>query len=302
MKKLILSFLFSGSMLALYAQQDPIYAQYLLNPIVINPAHAGVNNNLTLNASYRTQWTALEGQPKTLHINGSISLAENRIGIGVNITQDKLGAVTNGEFNGVVSYRLHLGNQRFISFGMQAGVMNFKNDYSALTPYDVDDPAFSDNGSATRFNIGAGVIFRTKKLTLGLSVPRMLPATIKTQSGSFAVYKQHYYLFAGYAIEANPNLCVQPTVLLRKVEGASSSVDLGVNFHFHHLHTAGLFTRNLKSCGVLLQTRVKERLRFGYVFEIPVTKNTITGFTTHEFTVGLLLAVLKNHDTKFKPH
>jgi hypothetical protein len=29
-----------------FAQQDPLYSQYLLNPLLINPAYAGLNDNL----------------------------------------------------------------------------------------------------------------------------------------------------------------------------------------------------------------------------------------------------------------
>ncbi len=40
----------------LSAQQDPIYAQYLNNPLTINPAYAGINNQFSARVQARTQW------------------------------------------------------------------------------------------------------------------------------------------------------------------------------------------------------------------------------------------------------
>jgi type IX secretion system PorP/SprF family membrane protein len=63
--------------LSLKAQQDPLYSQYLNNPFVLNPAYAGLTNNLNLSLNYRTQWAGIEGSPKTANLNGHISLAVN---------------------------------------------------------------------------------------------------------------------------------------------------------------------------------------------------------------------------------
>ena len=43
MKNLLLLILLAGA-LQVTAQQDPIYAQYINNPLAINPAFAGSNN------------------------------------------------------------------------------------------------------------------------------------------------------------------------------------------------------------------------------------------------------------------
>ena len=42
------------------AQIDPLYAQYLNNPMLINPAYAGLNNNLNIGVSFRKQWAGFE--------------------------------------------------------------------------------------------------------------------------------------------------------------------------------------------------------------------------------------------------
>src|SRR5689334_12762683 len=110
------------------AQQDPIYAQYLTNPMLINPSYAGINNNMHLNAGYRMQWMGLENSPKTFNLNGNVSIVDNKAGAGFSMLQDRIGNTTITEFNGVFSYKLKLQNDMTFSFGMQGGVLGFKTD------------------------------------------------------------------------------------------------------------------------------------------------------------------------------
>lgn len=290
---LLLSFSVSSVLLA---QQDPIYTQYILNPLVINPAYAGLGNNLNAMVSYRTQWMGLEGQPQTINASGNVSLLDNRIGTGITLTSDKLGATNSTEFNASFSYKLPLGDDRVLSFGMQGGVLNFKTDYSDLSIYDTDDPAFTAGDRGSRINVGAGAILKSEKFLVGLSVPRLLPSTFKNGGQEFDLYNQHLYLFGAYTFYMNERIRFKPSVLLRTVKGAPASVDLAANLNLNAIHTAGIFTRNFNTYGLLVQTLLADKLRLGYVFELPTGKSVGANFTSHEISIGVRLAVLSFHD------
>ncbi|MEJ0030618.1 MAG: type IX secretion system membrane protein PorP/SprF [Bacteroidota bacterium] len=64
----------------LIAQQDPINALYLNNPIAINPAYAGANDMLNAGIQYRTQWTGIESNPTTFNFNSNMSVLNNKGG------------------------------------------------------------------------------------------------------------------------------------------------------------------------------------------------------------------------------
>src|SRR3954467_2094592 len=113
-------------------QQDPIYAQYLNNPMIINPAYAGSNNMFNAGIQYRTQWAGLEGNPTTVNFNSHMSVYQNRVGLGLMVIQDKIGDTKNTEFSTAYAYRIPL-NDATLSFGMQAGFIRYTNDASALT-------------------------------------------------------------------------------------------------------------------------------------------------------------------------
>ena len=90
------------------AQVDPLYAQYLNNPLLINPAYAGLNNNFNAGVSYRKQWAGFEGSPTTYNLNAHTSLLDNRMGLGLIVLKDNVGINSNTEVHGTYAYRLGL--------------------------------------------------------------------------------------------------------------------------------------------------------------------------------------------------
>jgi type IX secretion system PorP/SprF family membrane protein len=296
MKKLLPLVLLIISFQAM-AQQDPIYSQYMLNPLVINPAYAGLNNNFNATGSYRIQWAGFEGQPNTFNLNGSTSLVDNKVGVGFSFSHDKIGNTKNTEVNASFAYKLDLGQDRILSFGMQAGLLNYRIDNSDLNIYDPGDEAFMNNERGTKLNLGAGIILKGQDFLVGLSVPRLLPTKFSAGDSEFELYNQHYYLFGAYVFYLNEQIKFKPTALVRAVKGATASTDVGANFIFNSIHTAGLFTRNFKTYGILLQTIYREKWRFGYVFELPTNKSVGTNFTTHEISLGVRLSLFDFHET-----
>ena len=68
MKKIFVSvvaILVSG--LAVQAQQQGLYSNFLLNSYVFNPAIAGVEDHMDLKTSFRRQWLDLPGSPTTMY-------------------------------------------------------------------------------------------------------------------------------------------------------------------------------------------------------------------------------------------
>jgi type IX secretion system PorP/SprF family membrane protein len=294
MRKLY-TLLFSLVAISAFAQQDPLYSQYMLNPLVINPAYSGLNNNFNAMVGYRTQWTGLEGQPKTINASVHTSLVDNKVGAGILFTNDKIGNLSSTEAKATFAYKLNFEESTF-SFGMQAGIQSFNTDYSGLNILDKGDNAFMGGERGTRINMGVGVVLKSEKYFIGFSVPRLLPTTFKNGDQEFDLYNQHFYLMGAYVHYLNENIRLKPTVLLRGVKGAPASIDLAFNVNINSIHTVGVFTRNLNTYGVLLQTLLAEKYRFGYAFEIPTNKSVGAQFSTHEITLGVLLSVFDFHD------
>lgn len=296
-------FLFVVSILVLpaisRAQNDPLYAQYLNNPLLINPAYAGFNKALDLATAFRKQWAGFDGSPVTLALTAHSSLLDNKMGAGLIISQDRIGENTNTLIQAVYSYKVNLSSSLQLNFGLQGGLINYRSDNSRLNPYDPTDPIFSGTQITTKPSMGSGVILRGDKFFAGLSVPRML--RVKTDfentvgTGEVDLYTQHFYGFFSYVFFINERIRFKPSTLLRAVPGAPISADLNALFTIDNKYTGGVFTRNGNTFGLLIQANFSQ-YRFGYVFEVPGNNSVGTRFTTHDLVLGIRMSAFRFHD------
>lgn len=287
------------------AQIDPLYAQYLNNPLTINPAYTGLNKELNISVSGRKQWSGFDGGPATVNLTVHTSLFDNRMGAGLIVVKDKIGEYNNTLAMGTYSYKIQM-DRTFISFGLQAGVVNYRSDDSELNILDPDDPYFSENINVTKPIFGAGIILTNDNLFLGLSVPRVLktkdkftytdPDTNDTETLENDIYSQHFYAMASYILFINERLRLKPSVLLKYVEANPLSVDVNAVLNIDERYGVGAFTRNFGTYGLLLQAKFGQSFKLGYAFEMPAGNSVGVNFTTHEVTLGFSIAAFDFHD------
>jgi type IX secretion system PorP/SprF family membrane protein len=277
------------------AQQDPLYSQYINNPFVLNPAYAGMSNNLAGSASYRHQWAGMEGAPTTLNVNGHISLDDNRMGTGLMMMADKIGVTSLYEVNAAYAYRINVSASTVLSFGIQAGMLNFKNENSEVKLEHPGDPVFASETSETKPTIGTGAIISSDRFFVGLSVPRLLKTEVKSKAFNTEHYTQHLYFTGAYLFFVNDRIRFRPSVTTRLTQGAPAATDVSTSLIFHERYTAGLLTRNFSTYGILLNANLTDAFRLGYVFEIPMARSVGTKFTTHEITIGFRANVYRFH-------
>jgi len=297
MRKLLLLLIFVTTICSFSeAQVDPLYAQYLNNPLLINPAYAGLNNNLNIGVSFRKQWAGFDGSPTTYNVNGHTSLLDNRMGVGLIVLKDNVGINSNTEVHGAYSYRLDL-DQKFLSFGLQAGFISFKGDNASLNPFDKSDPIFQGEVNVTKPSFGAGLILHSERYFVGLSVPRMLKSKITISDLETQLYSQHFYAMGAYIFYVNEHIRLKPSVLLKSVKGSPLSADVNFALNFEEKYTAGIYTRNLNAYGLMGMIKFGGAYRFGYAFEVPSGSSVGANFTSHELTFGMNIAMFSFHST-----
>jgi type IX secretion system PorP/SprF family membrane protein len=290
MKKILLAISFLMIAIKMQAQVDPLYAQYLTNPLTINPAYTGLNNNLNMSISYRKQWAGFEGSPTTANISAHSSFKNDRMGIGAIFVSDRIGSNKNTEAHLTYSYKIKAGNSTF-SFGLQAGFINFTSNNAELNPFDPMDPAFANDVNVTRPSFGAGLILRSERYFIGLSSPRLLTNAVDIGGIETKLYSQHYYLLGAYVFNLSERLRLKPSILLKGVNGSPLSLDYNASFNLDEKYTIGLFARNLNTCGLLAQVRFAEAYRLAYTFETPLNNSIESRFTSHELTFGVNLSL-----------
>lgn len=277
------------------AQQDPLYAQYTNNPFVLNPAYAGLNNNLNASLSYRQQWTGFEGSPVTINANAHTSLLNSTMGAGLMIISDQIGITSVNEVYASYVYRINITNDKKLSFGLQAGLINFKTKNADLNIQDPNDPFFSGETNETKPGIGSGIILTGEKFFIGLSVPRMLKTKTDAGEVDLTLFTQHFYAMTSYMFFVSDRIGFKPSVLAKIVEGAPASMDINAAVILNGNYTVGFLTRNFSTYGVFLQALIKKSLLLGYAMEMPTNASVGPQFFTHEITLGLRLNLLPSH-------
>jgi len=160
-----------------YAQQRPIHSLYMFDPLLINPAYAGTQVQLSGTAIYRNQWVNFPGAPKTFTASVHSGFRKARVGVGMLASSDKIGIHDENSLYLLYSYKLQLSKfdkSTTLSFGLQGGFNNLQSDFTKLNPKDMNDPFAAVVEKNMSWNFGAGVYFRHKKFYAGLSVTYML--------------------------------------------------------------------------------------------------------------------------------
>jgi len=278
-----------------HAQQNPLTAQYLFNPFIFNPAYAGFSRDLSVLATNRKQWAGFNGSPVTMTASGHIAMMENKMGLGLTILQDNIGINKTTEVLASYAYHIDLDMSSRLSFGLQAGVVNYRSDFNELTIIP-GDPKFQNKISAAAPSIGAGIIYSSDKLFLSFSVPKLLEGKAKMNGNADVIlYRQQFNGLGSYQFILTDRIKLKPFVMARYTAGAPISSDFGVALNTDKSYTLGLFTRNLHSFGAMMKINVGDLFRFGYIFELP-TNNSV-GFknTAHEITIGIRTSLFIFH-------
>src|SRR5688572_21141863 len=107
-KTITTTILLALSSAGLQAQQDPMYTHYMYNTLTVNPAYAGSREALSVTALHRSQWVNFDGAPLTQTVTAHSPLRNEHIGLGLSVTNDKIGPTNNSSFFGSFAYIVKL--------------------------------------------------------------------------------------------------------------------------------------------------------------------------------------------------
>ncbi len=273
----------------LLAQQAPQYTQYMFNGLVINPAYAGSEEVTSLTFLTRNQWVSMDGAPVTQTLSAHSLLGTSNVGAGINIVNDKIGVHQNQYIQGNVSYRLKVGEQTFLSMGLQSGVHMLRSRYSSISSG--NDPLAQDM-SNTSVTLGAGFYLKSPRFELGLSVPGILPDKIsQNDTTSITWATAQYFLYSKYRIDLRNNLALEPSMLLKYMNGLPFSYDVNLSLVIKKALSLGLSYRGRESLAFILKAKFTPQLQFGYGYDYPIGPLAKGPGGSHELMINYLFIV-----------
>ncbi|MGI6342086.1 MAG: type IX secretion system membrane protein PorP/SprF [Bacteroidales bacterium] len=300
MKKLILLLAIIG-ITNVYAQQDPLFSQYMFNKLAINPGYAGSRESLSADILYRYQWVNIDGAPKTLSASLHSPLRNQHIGLGFTAYNDRIGPTNMTGAFGTFAYRIFFPKST-LSFGLQLGARYSNLDKSRLHAHNPNDP-FLLYDQARKFAPDAnfGVYYYSDRYYLGISSKQLFGNTIITvntgqegQDKQFYRLAQHFYGMAGLAIPMSREVTFRPSLLAKFTPNAPAQLDFNASFLFSDLLWLGVSYRTEKALSAIAELYVTNNLKVGYSYDIWLNELKVLNKGSHEIRLSVDLNVVNS--------
>lgn len=287
----------------LKAQQDIQFTQFVFNGLALNPAYAGYKEVTNINLMYRAQWTGLAGAPQTSSASLDGLTQNEKVGLGFQVLQDKLGAQTDFNAYFSIAYRLILGKFARLSFGVAPGINQYSIDGNKLYTVDVDPSKATLTQSVIQPDFKAGIFYANEKFFIALSGTDLF-SSFQTYNPSYLVIRtaRHYYFQTGGLITLNPNLQFKPSLIARTDFKGPLNLDLnafllmgdrlwvgtnyrtGVKLFYNSQLQSDLISSD--SFSLILQYYLTQRLRFGYSYDYSINSLNNISNGSHEISLG----------------
>ncbi|WP_333864151.1 PorP/SprF family type IX secretion system membrane protein [Chitinophaga sp.] len=246
------------------AQQQPLYAQYQYNGMVINPGYPSMDEFGSATVVMRNQWVGMEGAPKTASFSFYSPIKSTGTSVGFMALKDEITIYSQTGYHLNVSQKVKLDDKLYLAMGLKGGMEQYRENNEHLgTP---DDPVFSNNQSYWKTDVGFGFVLFSDKWFVGFSAPSFHNFDLGG-SVNKVEFKRHMYLHGAYLTTINSFLKFKPGVVLRQVGGAGVQADINAMFILKDVLWAGATWRTEKSACATMQVQVSKNFQFGYSYD-----------------------------------
>ena len=275
-----------------FAQQDPQYSLYMFNPLGVNPGYAGSREALSGVLVHRSQWVGLEGAPVTQAFSVNSPLKIRSMGVGLNITNDKIGPKSIITATAVYAYRIKVGSGR-LAFGLRGGIQNYNYNWDMIEYKDKEDQIPNTAvGSFVIPTFDFGLYYNTNTFYAGIALEHMneaqfsfTKAMVETNNGA-QVYS-HITGTIGKAFVINNELVLKTSTLIRSDRQGNGNIDVNGSVLINKTIQFGLTLNTRKSVIILAEYNINKNFRLGYAYDHNFSALTqTTGSGSHEIFVG----------------
>lgn len=318
MKKVILLSIIIGLSLRIEAQQLSQLSQYLQNSYIINPAAAGVSNEVDLNLSFRQQWVGFDNAPQTYYFSGhsivgntggsarynpslrtgrssgvvkkpTVSTGKLKHAVGGNIISDEYGAFKKFSFNGSYAIHVPISTGINISAGIGLGMTNFRflpDRVDLLDDNDNTYNAFLGNSQKKNyFDMNMGIWLYSNDFYFGYSNAQVMRNEITFGDPTASRLNVHHYITGGYRININPEFAITPNFLVKYMNPAPVALDLNLKMEYNDLLWGGFSYRH-KDAIVGLIGVMFNNFKIGYSYDYTISHLRKFNSGGHEIIVG----------------
>jgi len=218
MKKILLLILSLPVFHFLQAQDEAIFTNYHITPVLINPAAAGFEDYYQLQFNARAQWTGFPDAPQTFaaQINGPVA---NAFGAGLGVSTETAAQMTRlkGQLNW--AFKFDAGENFRMAAGFSASYQQIMLDNSVLnSPFiQPGDNIVDENLDGVRdFDASVGIYGKVRESTrMGLAFTNLIQSRLDEMADETnQTGLQYYTFFFGHEFDIlDLNFKLEPSIM-----------------------------------------------------------------------------------------
>jgi len=291
MKKSIVLLIAGLTVLSAKAQQIPLYTQYYNNEFLYNPSQTLTEEYSSLDMFYRKQWILSASPLVTQGLVFQTPILTEKIGLGVNLINDKFGIFNRTGASMAYSYKVDLNEEHKLLLGLSAGFMNTNYDWNSDISL-LGDPRFLEavTDRVTSFDATFGFTYQWKALEVGMAVPHLLDNdldfTVNTDDLLYFNYR-HYVGNVSYQFDFG-KFDLRPLLLVRYQPAVTPLFDMNVVAGYNDRYWAAVGYRHEGAMTFGAGANLHQRLKVGYSYDMNLNSDLNKYFgATHEITLGI---------------
>ena len=209
----------------------PVYSQYMLNGLALNPAYAGSRDVFNITLGYRNQWVGFDGAPVSQTFSAHSPMKNENVALGIFMHNEQIDVRNNTSLYLNYAYRIPAGKGR-LALGLKAGGVVRNANWSNITLNDPGDIAFSDPATQDIIpNFGFGTYYYTDRWFIGASIPFFLSdSTRNSRAVYYHDFSNYNYLITGGVVLGRGGFKVKPSFLVKYNGKNPLQVDANLSF------------------------------------------------------------------------
>jgi len=274
-----------------FSQQVPISAMYPYNTSFINPAEVGTKKGTQVQLGHRQQWVGFVGSPNTTFLSAQRQL-NSKMGIGGNVSLDKIAFIQRINANASYSYKLFIDNKSKIRFGLSAGIMKGTLDISTIQADDMSDIVLTSAPLKMEFDATFGMTYTfDRDLNIGISLPQLLgtKASVDIIDGNKYNLVRHSNVYISYKLKVDEQFEFIPLIMIRNAQKKNSQVEFYGNIKYNNKVWGGIGHRSNSVFILNMGMQLIDKLSLTYAFEFSSSGVGSNTSGTHEIMLSLNL-------------
>jgi type IX secretion system PorP/SprF family membrane protein len=259
---------------ASHAQQAPLYNQYHIAPLIYNPSYTGFNQGVDVTLIRNQKWGNYGEGFNANSLSAGTILRDGNSGIGISLYSDYVGITSKLNAHLLYSYRIKLGEEMNLRFGVGAGVVDNRIDFSNIIVTDPNDPVVMNaiGDRKTMFDLNVGLNFNYADLRIGVSMPQVLGSKLLYADNNTSFYTLERQLVSnlGYSwyLNREKGILINPEALLiYSFAGAPMHYSANLMFELEKIAWIGVGYKSDYAISFNLGVNVIKNLKFGLAYD-----------------------------------